>query len=411
MLLSKRWSGFLVCLLITTQCFTVEKFAIFKYPVTTLISNDIGCDKEQKKFLTTYSPQLGAGCFRSCQGLFGEFVKVDIDQKFKNDWVKVTMCHCYFGDKNKGKNPIALTYLVKREDIVLFDDMNKDIQQLFAPPILYTDPKSVSVKDVVTLALPWKCEQNGQIYSAGTRFKVLEGEKNNTESKKIYSVMFFDPVKTEVIKDVIPARLLVNHGVPISSETDRRKLFVKLLKKWCKNSEGFIPYVWGGASFTKQRIDKKFVLMTEMVGSNKIQYWKYENGDSVPYGFDCSMLVLRAAQACGIPYFSRTAGTAAAILEQVLSDQKIEPGDLCVTEHPNHIFVFTGDDDDMIIEAAGYSSGYGKVHKIPISKRFTNVKKCSDFLDLNKKNDLPVYLAVDGTNSKPFSFSILRLPV
>ncbi|MCL5970072.1 MAG: C40 family peptidase [Patescibacteria group bacterium] len=374
--------------------------AFFAKPIVNLLSHKLSDSPGFERFSTTYSPESKNSCLRTFQGLFGEMVFVE-DQEEQDGYVRVEMCTCFFADKILGKRP--LFYWAKRRDLIFFEELTDIERALFPEPIFYQYPESVVASNVVTLVAPWSCKKNGQTYSVGTRFITIAADV----TRRLQTITFFDPVSRQQLVVDIPLRFLVNQGLPIPDE-GRKKLFVKLLKKWSRKRRGIIPYIWGGASYVSRTKNENFMLKEDMVGEQKVAYWTREDGKPEPDGFDCSGLVLRAAQASGIGYFCRTAGTAGAVLMPLSPEQSIDVGDLFVTEGHNHIFVAAG--HNAIIEAAGYSSGFASVHQIPIKDRFANAKNYADMLMLYILRKVPIYRCKDGKYVTPTSFTIVRLP-
>ncbi len=391
---------FFCIFLLATLCAAEKRPALFDGPIANLILHKLSDSPGCERFLTTYSPESKNSCLRTFQGLFGEMVFVD-DQEPQDGYVHVEMCNCFFADKIRGKQP--LFYWARRSDLVFLEDLSDSERALFPEPVNYQHPESLVAPGVVTLAAPWTCKKNGQVYSVGTRFVAADTEAVHG----LRTILFFDPVLKQQISDDIPVRLLVNHGNPIPA-ANRKKMFVKLLKKWCKTRRGVIPYIWGGASYVSRVKDGNFALKNDVVGDQKVSYWVREDGKDEPDGFDCSGLVLRAMQASGNSYFCRTASTAGVVFEPLSFGQSIEPGDLFVTEGHNHVFVAVG--HDSIIEAAGYSSGFACVHCIPVKDRFVNAKNYADLLLLFSLKQVPIYRCKDGRSVKPTTFTILRLP-
>lgn len=388
------------CLFVfAASCMAGKRPALFDRPIANLISHKLSDSVGYERFLTTYSPESKNSCLRTFQALFGEMVFVE-DQEPQDGYVRVEMCNCFFADKVRGRQ--ALFYWAKLRDLVFLEDLSDTERALFPEPITYQHPESLVAPGVVTLAAPWTCKKNGQTYSVGTRF--VAADSGATHGSR--TIIFFDPVVKQQISDNIPVRLLVNRGNPIPA-ANRKKMFVKLLKKWCKTRRGVIPYIWGGASYVSRTKDENFALKDDMVGNQKVSYWAREGGKAEPDGFDCSGLVLRAMQASGNGYFCRTASTAGVVLEPLSIGQSVELGDIFVTEGHNHVFIAAG--HDLIIEAAGYSSGFACVHCIPVKDRFVNAKNYAELLLLFSLKQVPIYRCKDGRTVKPTTFTILRL--
>lgn len=403
-----RLWGLLSVSVVSLFCAAERRAIVFIKPVVNLISQDPFKISRLEYFLNTYSPEEGSGCPRTFQALFGEVGFIDDAAQLHGGYANVELCNCFFSAKTGEIKP--LYYWAKREDFVfLHGDLSPEAQNCFPEPIFYQRPESVFAPGVVTLAEPWTSEQNRLTYSAGTRFRTT-GDNTGNKSK---TVKLFDISRGIQLIESIPTKLLVNGGAIIPA-AERRKHFVKLLKKWCKKQLGLIPYIWGGASYLARTKNEKFRLVEEVIDGKKISYWMREESKLSPDGFDCSGLVLRATQAANIPYFCRTAGTAGSVLMPLPAQaQSIEPGDLFVTTGHNHVFVAAGHlaGYDMIIEAAGYSAGFARVHLIPVSKRFFNANSYADLIALFRAGQVPVYRSREGHAVTPSGFMIVKLPV
>lgn len=387
---------FLASIVFTEDCFAVIREAVPRNTVVvTLTSKDMNKEPEgAERFVNTYSPEVGKGCFRTFQGLFGQHFMVDDNPNAK--WVRVQPLNCYFAAAPNTIQP--LYYWAQREDLLFWDELSSEEKKFFPAPIDYTK-STIPQNGVVTLARPWKSPETGIVFSAGTRFVFADGK-----------VLFRDPVSGKKVTEYISAsKYLVNGGNQISPE-DRRTIFVSLLKKFARKGNRIIPYIWGGASFFSRMKDEGFALKETVFNGAPIKYWARGNGKVVPDGFDCSGFVLTCAQMATIPYFCRTASTAGAILAAIPEGKKVEPGDLFVTEGGvTHIFVAAGNNE--IIEAASYSSGYGKVHRISVKDRFANASSYEDLVQLFNNKKTPIYRCKDGKFLSCEKFTIIRLPV
>ncbi len=143
--------------------------------------------------------------------------------------------------------------------------------------------------------------------------------------------------------------------------------------------------------------------------SPDITFWKRicKNSIQKPHsGFDCSNLVLRAAQLAGIKYYYKnTATLMMSKIHQVKSGEKINRGDIaCYT---GHVFVILDPERNIIIEAAGYGVGFGKVQTIPLLKVYKGVNKTQDLLTsrpIYRLNNLGEVFGKPITDLKIFRF-------
>lgn len=396
-----------VMLTVALQCAllsgAIRRRAWIRRPVVNMISAHPDEVSGYEFFVTAYAPSLGPGCFRTFQGLFGEVVLVDGQRSSDGHWIRAEVLNCFFADRRSGKQPLA--YWVRADDLCFLDELSDAEQALFPEPISHQKPASLDAPGVVTLALPWTCRENGRTYSAGTRFLACGRFERHL---RLRMVAFFDPERCERIEAAIPTRLLVYRGARIPP-AQKRRVFLQLLKKWCATAAGVVPYVWGGASFCERLPDEHFSRCQRVNGGRDVSFWIRDGGSTQTSGFDCSALVLRAAQASGIPYFCRTSGTAAGALVPVTAGDTLQPGDLLVTDGHNHILVATG--KNGLIEAAGYVSGFGRVQETTVEQRFMNAMDYDDLIRLVSKREVPIYRCKNGSPMTPSSLSIVRLPI
>ncbi|HBL98135.1 TPA: hypothetical protein DDZ86_00660 [Candidatus Dependentiae bacterium] len=363
-------------------CNATVKEAFFKNPVTDLTSKPLSKCGILSGFVKTYSPENN-GCIRTMQGLYGEQFDV-IEEDETADHVCVELSHCFYLLDGVQKS----SYWAKRDDIIFVDDIKEKNNDFVLPdPITYTNPSSMDLNTVATLCEPWVDSETKTTYSAGTRF--------STFSKQAIEGKGLPLLKSEMLKDGL----------------GRRAAFVALLKKWAENEQGIIPYVWGGGSYTvrvaKQGFVQKIDLKKDGEKEVKVGYWARPDIQGDPSGFDCSMLLLRAAQLCKIKYFCRTTATIPSVLTEMGKDAQICPGDILWVN--GHVMAFS--DDDSMIAAESYSPGYGSVCKTPIFKRFKGLSTCNDLAKLYAEKGLLTFLSAKGEASKPREFKIFKLPV
>jgi hypothetical protein len=188
------------------------------------------------------------------------------------------------------------------------------------------------------------------------------------------------------------------------TEEEARLLFVALLYNLIEQAEyaqsnGIIPYVWGGCSF---------------ITTNKKDDFLYEAGawhrpcsGSVYTGYDCSGLIWRLAQCAGIEFPWKVSKMMAEHCRPIRDEEIVEIGDIIWFE--GHVMVVADIENNRLIEAAGYSSGYGAVHCIPLAKRFGGIETYADLIDAYL-NEYPVSLLnANGYESKKVIIKLLKL--
>ena len=122
---------------------------------------------------------------------------------------------------------------------------------------------------------------------------------------------------------------------------------------------------------------KKDLFERKKEGGNT--FWSRPDYDTtIKNGFDCSNLILRAAQISQIPYFFKNTTTLKKNLKTISPNEKLEAGDLIWV--PGHVIVVADLDKNTIIESRSYSHGYGKIQEIPLNEEFKNINTFEDLL-------------------------------
>lgn len=174
-----------------------------------------------------------------------------------------------------------------------------------------------------------------------------------------------------------------HHCLPHTNLTVDGKiaLFVSLLHNWAHQTDGKIPYVWGGSSFTSLVPEPEFQTQKICMPNGTVRrgYTYHPNRSCTKTGFDCSGLISRAAQIAGIPYYCKNSSTAARILKSLAPKEAVQAGDLIWFS--GHIVVISNIETNSIIEARGYEHGYGKVHEITLAEQFENIRTYQALVD------------------------------
>jgi cell wall-associated NlpC family hydrolase len=221
----------------------------------------------------------------------------------------------------------------------------------------------------------------------------------------------------------------------VSDNTQKQLQYIQLIREWIAQKNGFIPYVWGGNSFTHYYTDHDY---TDHETHNKTQnrqnknkqktiisqnssyhqdaqqdskqrrnYKSYsEKYDAIKTGFDCSGLILSATNLCNIPYFFKNTTTAAYYLKPLTHDNLVQDGDLIYFS--GHIQIISDTKKGLIIEAAGYKSGYGKIHEIEVSRLFKHKTTIQDLVTAYYANEPLERINKDRSIEHIRSFKILR---
>lgn len=251
----------------------------------------------------------------------------------------------------------------------------KSIDLTKLPSPIHFNKTNESTKDTISLIEPCTANTINMTFSAGTRF-VKTKDQPDKDNVMVYCLH----PKTHILTTIS----LPNHAVYTFNEktmADRITDFIAILRRWTKQDNGFIPYVWGGCSFTDRHAQNHFQIQKELIQGKKLGYYIRPEHNQVPKaGYDCSSIIARAAQIVGLPYYYKNTYTIAKQLPALARHEMLKEGDLIWIR--GHVLVVANMKHHTIIEAASYDYGYGEVHEIPISKVFKDIHT---FQDLQKR--------------------------
>lgn len=307
-------------------------------------------------------------CPRDHQGIYNEsFCLILDDKKFFN-----VISHRIKNSRNK-----EVHFKIKKDDGIIINQGNMLSKAI---------PAFNQNAHIITLLFPWRG------YSIGTQF-VAQNFKKTDES---HSIIIPDFQNNTTKEDIIPNSMTTESLKNEDPKSKFAECMKEIIAKTVILSRYTIPYVWGGTSFITNHNDPPFFLNPD--DGN----WHLDRIDKdLPYsGFDCSGLIWRVLNMLGqINHPWRNTYEMAAKLKPVDLCSKLQNGDLLW--FPGHIAVITNKDKGKIIEARGYSSGYGKVQKITLKEYFATINQdaqkiepISDFATLfrNKKTEKPIYV-------------------
>jgi hypothetical protein len=333
------------------------------------LSNLIGCTHEQKHPIVIInkpvvdffikipknSKEVGASpelqsCHRAHQGIFNEPFCVISERKNSFIITSPTI---------KNKNNEETPFEIESQYATVIEPQSKLVKAI---PIFNPDKK------IITLLCPWN------IYSIGTQFVAKKIDPTNNH----YSVLIPDFEKTIIIEGQIPYTMTIE-CLPSTDPKARFLACVKKIYKMTQFANHRIPYVWGGTSFIKNDNNHPFYLND---GN-----WHLDRADnSMPYtGFDCSGLIWRVLKMTGYSQPWRNSLDMAQQYKKVTSYKELQKGDLLW--FPGHIVIIANKQKGTIIEARGYSSGHGKVHKIKVDQLLQGItcfQEIFNHLDTNK---------------------------
>lgn len=326
-------------------------------------------------------------CLRFHQLLFNEVIKVI---KEVNNQVYCKFDSLFYFDK---KNNLKNSLWINKSDLIYLKDIKKD--SLDAVPKPYKYNNKVYKDNILTLIEPFYDIITKKHYSAGTRF-VRAGKDN----KNFYSIFLLDNNLNKIIS-------YVNKDLAIVEYKNSINIFLKVLHNFSNNKSKIIPYLWGGCSYIDRFKDNDFYLKKLDSFGNKV--WSRNNlKNSVKTGFECSSLILRAAQIAGMPYFAKNSKAIRKSLKPLKLNQKLENGD--ILWYKGHVLIISNIDKNLIMESVGYQLSYGKLHEVKLNKVFKNINNYKELLNLYFKNNKLIRLNKFGKVTKIIpKFLILKI--
>lgn len=381
--------------------------ALTVVPIADLLGNPISELQRTSQTKKAYNqlPLCGGttnasvSCPRIHQLLFNEIVEI-ISRR--GDEVHIKISNFYY--INSAHKTPQHSYWTHKSNLISFKELksNKVDFKKIPPSISFLKPNHEQCQ-VVTLALPFYDKITQQTYSAGTRFVIDQQAKRSGESVVVY---IFDR-KSFLFKEVaIPNEYLITKYP--ESNTEKIATFVHIIKKWAHQKDGFIPYVWGGCSFAAASTSN-FTEETKRIGTTQTSFYDLADyGHTPKSGFDCSGLIGRAAQICGLPYYLKNTTTIAAGLQQLKAHDQIEDGDLIWI--PLHIMIVSDVKNNTLVEARSYPHGYGKIQELPLNKVFEGINTYQDLIDAYRNKKTIYRITSEGhiADSIP-NFKILKL--
>jgi hypothetical protein len=313
---------------------------------------------------------------RSCQLLFN--TTVNTVQETPHEALIEAEHLCYELDAD---GTYKNQFWIPKKSLLFLDQVNEQTRHSFPEPLSFsrnhwTDPS------VIVLTLPWLAPTN-TYYSVGTRF--VREPLLDTDTTYAISIRY-PHHKHAQIESVPRTHALVEGSIP---KKEQRKAMIDLIKKWisyAEQSEIGIPYVWGGSSFAPQSPRKPLI------------------------GWDCSSLILRAAQIVGIPLAAKTSMLMEKELKPLSKNDTLEIGD--IIWRPGHVVLISDIRHNEIIQARGYESGYGYTFATTLDKHFKGVKSFNTLKKIYFNGAPVTELKKNGTPLNTFaSIKILKLPV
>lgn len=313
-----------------------------------------------------------SGCPRLQQLVFNE--TVEILDKQGNEYC-IAIPHLFYttATSNKPQN----IYWTSIKNIVPYKTLEKSEINISKIPTMPSFKKGENSIDrsnqTIVLLFPWYDSSTNKTYSAGTRF-VLAEEPLYEEQ---YHVFILDWQNQELTTTLVPKTSAFIQKS--SSKKEAIRQFVTIIRAWAHHYNGYIPYVWGGSSFIDSCKENCFH-QTPASKTKKISVIDRPDCKKTPKsGFDCAGLFSRAAQMAGIPYFFKNTLTLAQHLQPLQPGRKLIEGDLIWI--PGHVMAVSDVKNNLLIEARGYSHGFGIVQEIELSKVFKDIATYDQLID------------------------------
>ena len=381
-------------LLIFSLNFCAQKGLVVS-PVADLAGQPLGSRHTYQQLPWAARGSDYAACPRVHQLLFHE--TVEILEKC-GDEIKVRVPNLFY-QTMKSNNP-QTDYWTLVDNIRGFDGIAKKEQNKIPTPIRCNNFQAAK-QQITTLIAPYYDRKTKMTLSAGSRFVCAKRSKR----KARVLVYRFNP--KHGVHDIIsiPQKLLYR-----SKQTKpdlQRAEFVQILRSWA-HTAGTIPYVWGGCSFTETHAANTFHAVPKQNGGYYTR--KGDQKRNPKTGLDCTGIIARAAQIVGLPYFLKNSYTIAHNLPLLRPDKHLQPGDIIWL--PGHVIVISDTKNNLVVEAHAYDSGYGRVHELPISRIFKDIKTFKD-LEIAFRKQIP--LGRLDSKGEVFArypiFKLLRIPV
>lgn len=329
------------------------EYAIIRVPVADMFVQNPAQTDPKSVVMPPPISGVGDACIRSMQGLFNEMVTVE---EREGDYARVKLTHCFYcRDDQHPKD--SLFWMLADALLSLGQIKSKKLSlRRFVPsPIRCDTPSTVVSSDVVVLQAPWLDEVTHQVYSLGTRFVRVPSR----DRKDAYAIRLLDCTRVRERTSFVPKSVgLVTGALPVK---ERVRNYINLVKKYAAMRGKFVPYVWGGCSVTALCSDP----MVTLCGDGNSQYYRRSDQSYPCSGVDCSSLIMRCAQASGLPYFFRNTKTAEKNVRHLTGNDAIAAGDMLL--FPGHIWIVTDVKNNLVAQAEGYNCGVGKVHEKPLS--------------------------------------------
>ena len=365
-------------LLLATNMCTLTQKAVVTVPVADLVGQPMQTIHPDRTANTSYdqiplsTKKPGLACPRMHQLLYNEVVEI---VRTTGDEVCVRIPNIFY--MISGSKKPQTTYWTLKKNIVDLNILRKqnniDITNI-PPPIDFNDNTHAALhnQNIITLIAPFHDKKTDQTFSVGTRF--VRARQSKYSQKKYIKVYVIDSATMKQHIVHIPRKKCMIYD-PQKTDQDRMHDFVGMLKQWAHEQPGCIPYVLGGCSFTTTT-DQDFNEVACATGNN--MYYTRNDNHIPQTGLDCTGIIARAAQVCGIPYFWKNSVTIQQCIPVLGKNENISVGNIILIR--GHVMIVSDAQKNLLIEARSYIHGYGKVQEIALNNVFQGIDTYHDLL-------------------------------
>lgn len=306
--------------------------------------------------------------YRDHQALYNEHVRI---VETNGDAVRIAFDGLIYDFDSTTHEPIS-TFWTYSKYLALLEQLNNKALFAALPHPMYAQ------EPTVVLTYPW----NG--FSVGTRFR----HTPDKDTHNMYAIVRIDYTNNVIINDTVPhdcARI----ETKLENQQQARQLFVDIINSFLDRvaRDGVVPFVWGGSSFMYPYQQDAFYL------KNGVWHRKGQEG-SMYNGYDASEFVMRMAQIAGINFPYKTTWTIEQSKKALSATESLEQGDLIWI--PGGIMIVSSLENNEVVTAHGYTSGYGCVHRLPLENCFLGIKTYADLVELYRSGKPLIILDKQG---------------
>ncbi len=334
-------------------------------------------------------------CFRAYQALYNELATCVAEQE---GYIEVAFDAVVYGFDKNSQKPLN-TFWVKKNKVLFLDSISDDKIEQAIPAGEYAG------KPTIVLIYPWN------VFSAGTRFF----HKSEQDKRESYCVRYFDYKKENLVTAYIPKKYALKE-MPLQGEYLVRLRFVTLINNLVdmvaesSNNTQIIPYVWGGSSFIQshQKDESNFYVQDGVWHRHRNKQKNKKNDNQQYTGYDCSGFIMRMAKIAGVDFPWKTSWAIQEKKKALGRKDILKNGDIIWI--PGHVMVVSNIANNELIEARGYGSGFGCIHKIKISEFFDGIDTYQDLLEAYHTKKKIKYKNKNGVvGDKECEFKLLKL--